>query len=114
MEIKHPDYHIKYSQETGIVSCFGSLECRGKQGYAEIAALLKNVVEAKKPEIILDIRKLEFLNTTGITTLGVFIIGIRKTGVSRLKILGAKQHPWQARAFKGLKKLLPGMETEFE
>ncbi|QTA80770.1 Uncharacterized protein dnl_30830 [Desulfonema limicola] len=114
MKINHPDYHLEFNPETGVVSCAGSLELRGKQGYAGIAELLKNVMEAKPPVITLDIRHLEFLNTTGITTFGGFIIGIRKTGASRLKVLGAKNYPWQARAFKGLQKLLPAMEIEFK
>jgi len=114
MEVKDNNYKITYNPETGIIVCAGSFELRGKEGYAEIAELFKNVVESKAPLIILDMKELEFLNTTGITTLGGFIIGVRKKGESRLKIIGSRQYSWQARSLKGLRKLMPNMELEFE
>ena len=112
MEIKNDDYKIAYNPESGIIACSGNLELRGKEGYAGIAALLKNAVESKTRLIILDMRKLEFLNTMGITTLGGFIIDVRNKGNKGLKVRASTQYPWQGRALKGLEILMENMEVE--
>jgi len=114
MEIKGEKYNIAYDAENAAISCSGTLDFRGKEGYKEMAALLEEAVNAESPDIILDIRKLEFLNSSGITTLGGFIIKIRKKGASHLTIRGSKKYSWQARSVKGLQKLLPSMNQEFE
>lgn len=114
MEVKNDNYKITYKHATGIIACSGNLELRGKEGYADIAELLKNVVESKTQLIILDMRKLKFLNTMGITTLGGFIIDVRNKGNTGLKIRISRQYPWQARALKGLEILMENMEVEVE
>ncbi len=114
MEISGEKYRVRYDEENSTVFCQGTLDLRGKEGYQEMADILALTVNSESPLITLDIRELEFLNSSGITTLGGFIIKIRKKGVSRLKIMGAKKHSWQARSVKGLQKLLPAMEQEFE
>jgi hypothetical protein len=112
MEVKNDNYKIAYNPESGIIACSGNIELRGKEGYADIAKLLKNVVESKVQLIILDMRKLEFLNTMGITTLGGFIIDVRNKGNTGLKIRISRQYPWQGKALKGLEILMENMEVE--
>jgi len=114
MEIKGEKYNIAYDMENATIFCSGTLDFRGKEGYREMAALLEKAVNSESPRIILDIRELEFLNSSGITTLGGFIIKIRKKGASHLTIRGSKKYSWQARSVKGLQKLLPSMNQEFE
>ncbi len=114
MEILNKKYSIYYDTENAILFCKGILELRGKEGYQEIVDILDLPVNSKPPLITLDIRELEFLNSSGVTTLGGFIIRIRKKGKSRLKVIGANKYSWQARSLKGLQKLMPSMELEFE
>lgn len=114
MEIKEEKYSVCYDAENAGVYCKGMLELRGKEGYQRIADLLEQAVRSESPLITLDIRELEFLNSSGITTLGGFIIRLRKKGSSRLKIMGAQKYSWQIRSLKGLRRLMPGMELMFE
>lgn len=114
MEIKTEKYNIYYDRENAIVFCKGTLDLRGKEGYRKIADLLDLAVNGKSPLITIDIRELEFLNSSGITIFGSFIIKIRKNGSAALKIIGTNKYSWQARSLKGLQKLMPSMELEFE
>jgi len=114
MEIRGDKYSVRYDAEKTTFFCEGTLDLRGKEGYGKVADMMEKIVNEAPPLISLDIRELEFLNSSGITTLGGFIIKIRKKGLSRMKIIGADKYSWQARSMKGLQKLMPGMEQEFE
>lgn len=109
------EYSVTYDAATGTIKCEGMLDLRGKEGYQPVATLFENVVEAAPETITLDIRNLEFLNSSGITTIGSgLIIKARKKGASNVAIQCAKRYAWQERSIKGLSKLMPGMTLSFE
>lgn len=81
MQIKGEKYHVGYNPETSTIFCEGMLNLRGKDGYKDIANLFDQVVKQNhSAKITVDVRELEFLNSSGITTLGGFIIKLRKKG----------------------------------
>lgn len=111
------NHRVSYDPTTATVTCSGFLDLRGKEGYKEIVKLLDTVAEQSPSaeKIILDIRDLEFLNSSGITTLGGFVIKLRNKGGIRLMIKCSNKHSWQSRSMKGLEKLMSeGMELVFE
>ena len=117
MNIQGEHYSVVYDVEAVVLKCSGSLDMRGKAGYKEIAELFDKVVHADPvlENIYLDVRELEFLNSSGITTLGGFIIKLRKRGVSRLFVQCSNKYAWQSRSMASLKKLMPdGLELSFE
>jgi len=114
MEINGEGYDVRYDQGEATVICSGSFDLRGKEGYGEIVKLLGQVVDEGKPIMNLDLREVEFLNSSGITTLGGFIIKLRDKKVSRLCVLCSSKYTWQSRSMRGLQKLMPDMSIEFE
>jgi hypothetical protein len=114
MSIHGEGYTINYEPEQAAILCTGILDLRGKEGYLEVSKLLEEVVGDGKPSITLDLRGLEFLNSSGITTLGGFIIKLRDKGGSSLRVLCSNQYTWQSRSMQGLQRLLPGMTIEFD
>ncbi|MBF0099895.1 MAG: hypothetical protein HQK77_03215 [Desulfobacterales bacterium] len=117
MQVQGDKYTIVYHSETATVRCDGMLDLRGKDGYTEISELFTKVLDQipLPKKIILDIRDLEFLNSSGITTLGGFIIRLRNKGGIQLLIQCANKHSWQLRSMKGLQKLMSeGLELNFE
>lgn len=117
MRIHGERYDVHYDPATARVSCSGILDLRGKQSYKDIAELLDNAVNQEPPPEImtLDVRKLEFLNSSGITTLGGFVIKLRNKGGIRLIIRCSDKISWQERSMKGLTRLMPeGLEVSFE
>ncbi len=113
MEVRGEGYIVSYDSGSATISCSGMLDLRGKEGYGEILQLFEKVVEENPEGVVLDLRELEFLNSSGITTIGGFIIKLRNKGGSKLQILCANKFTWQFRSMQGLQKLMPGMSLEF-
>ncbi len=115
MEIMDEKFHVRYDAATGTIACQGIMDMRDKKGYQPVADLFDEVIEQSPPIITLDIRKLEFLNSTGITTIGSgLVIKIRNKGLSTLVIRCSKDFPWQARSMKGISKLMREIELRFD
>ncbi|MDM8526104.1 hypothetical protein QUF80_22240 [Desulfococcaceae bacterium HSG8] len=109
------EYRVAYDAATGTISCEGTLDLRGKEGYRPIAELFEKVTDEAPETITLDIRQLEFLNSSGITTIGSgLIIKARKKGASKMAVSCSKKYTWQERSIRGLSKLMPGMELKFD
>ena len=112
-EINQEDYRVNYDPETSVITCSGRFRLRGEE-YAPIAALLNEAADAKPPTMTLDLRKLQFLNSSGINILSKFVLRVRKHNVSTVTILGNAAFPWQHKSLKNLQRLLPGLQVEFE
>ncbi len=117
MEIQGPTYSVSYNAGTHTVKYKGVFNIRGSEGYSEITAMLNKIEAQLSPpaEVVLDVREMEFLNSSGITTLGKFVIRLRqKTGVS-LTVLCSYKQSWQEYSMKGLERLMPvGLTLKFE
>jgi anti-anti-sigma factor len=113
MEVRGAGYLVCYDPERATVICEGILDLRGKAGYGEIMELLEQAVAADSPLVTLDLKDLEFLNSSGITTLGGFIIKLRDREVGRLRIQCSNKYTWQSRSMRGLQKLMPTMQLDF-
>ena len=113
-QLEHEDYHVTYNPETGTVTCSGAFRLRGNTEYAAITSLLNQAADAKPDTLTLDVRELQFLNSSGINTLSKFVIQVRKHKASQMVILGSSQHPWQQKSLKNFQRLLPGLQLEIE
>lgn len=113
MEIKNEDYQVTYDPETGTVTCSGSFRLRGSE-YAQIADMLNEAADARPPIITLDLRELQFLNSSGINTLSKFVIRVRQHKTSQVIVKGTNQFPWQKKSLRNLERLLPGLQLELE
>jgi len=117
MHVSGDKYSVVYNPETATLTCSGVLDLRGKESYKDISALFDTAADrSPSPErIFLDVRDLEYLNSSGITTIGGFAIRIRNKGGIRLLIQCAKRHSWQSRSMSSLLRLVPEcMELTFE
>ena len=114
MEIKTENYSIWYDSATETVICEGSLRLSGMEEYEPIVQLLNNVVDQGLSTIILNLRELEFLNSSGINVLSKFAIKVRQKGNIQLVIKGSKNIPWQGKSLKNLQRLMPSLQLELE
>lgn len=114
MEINGENYSVFYDSETSTISCEGSLRLYGAAGYGDISALLEKAAETESENITLDLRKLKFLNSSGINVISKFVIKVRNQKTSGLTVLGTKQFPWQQKSLKNLNRLMPDLKLEFE
>lgn len=114
MEIQSKDYSIFYDSVTETISCQGSLRLNGMEEYAPIVQLLNDVAEHDPPTLTLNLRNLEFLNSSGINVISKFVIKVRQKGTMQMVVLGSKNIPWQGKSLKNLQRLMPKLQLELE
>jgi hypothetical protein len=114
MEIKTDDYHIVFDKSSATVTCKGSLLLSGTEEYAPILDLLNQAADQQVDQLVLDLRPLEFLNSSGINTLTKFVINVRNRQTLQLTGMGYEEIPWQVRLLKNLKRLMPDLQLNLE
>lgn len=110
--ITQDDYQVHYDPASASVTCGGSFRLRGPE-YTPIQDLLIAAAEAGHPRLTLDVRELQFLNSSGINTLSKFVMHVRKQGKTQLLITGSEAYPWQKKSLLNLQRLLPDLQLEF-
>ncbi len=114
MEIKTENYKVLYDDKSNNIIFDGSLRLNGTAEYASITELLNNVAQQEPEKIILDLKELNFLNSSGISILSKFVINIRRRKNIQMVVVGAKKNPWQNKSLKNLQRLLPTLKLEME
>ena len=109
MEIKTDTYQITYNNTKHTICFQGSLRLNGTNEYSSISELLSRVVETEPEKIVLDIKELKFLNSSGINMLSKFVINVRKRQNIQMSVIGVKKIPWQDKSLKNLQRLMPSL-----
>ncbi|HEY9848099.1 MAG TPA: hypothetical protein V6D28_01470 [Leptolyngbyaceae cyanobacterium] len=112
MEIKSEDYHVWYAPETSTVFFRGFLRLAGMEEYRPVMDLLVNALE-KSSQFTINLRDLEFLNSSGISMLSMFVIKVREKGNIHLVLQGSNKILWQTKSLKNLQRLMPGLKLDF-
>lgn len=90
--------------------CFkGALRLSGTDDYAPILDLLKETLSTSALPIVLDLRELDFLNSSGITMFSRFVIEARDCAGIDIQVLASETVPWHARSLKNLQRLMPAL-----
>lgn len=114
MEIKGQDYHVTYHSDRALLILAGSYELPGMKEYGCIVELLNQVVEEKPATITLDMRNVNFMNSSALSMILKFGIKIRNKEASHLVVLGSKKYPWQSKSLKNIKRFVRNAELKFE
>lgn len=114
MEIKTEEYNVYYDPANETLSCQGSLRLSGMEEYAPFVQLLNDIAEQQPPKIILNLKELEFLNSSGINVLSKFVIKIRQKGTIQMVVQGSTTIPWQGKSLKNLQRLMPSLKLVLE
>ena len=114
MEINTENYRVKYDETSHNIIFDGSLRLNGSAEYASISELLDYVARQEPEKIVLDLRELSFLNSSGISILSKFTMKVRKCKNIQMVVIGAKKNPWQGKSLKNLQRLMPSLKLEFE
>jgi hypothetical protein len=112
-EIRGENFTVFYAPDSHTVTFEGS--CRlYPDDYEIISQLLTRILEESPETITLDLRQLEYLNSSGISMLTSFVINIRNLNASQLVVLGSRAYPWQNYSLRNFQRLLPSLELEVE
>lgn len=112
-ELKGHKYTVNYDSRAGIVNCIGRFRLL-KPEYKQISDLLHQAVEDGHDELTLNLRGLEFLNSSGIKTFYEFVIDVRNHNNIQLLIQGSASHKWQPLILENCRKLMPKLQLEIQ
>ena len=112
-DIQGEEYSIRYDAATSTVSFEGSLSLASIEDFAPITDLLNAALDSASPKLILNLRQLEFLNSSGISVLSRFVIKARSQSDTTLTIQGSEAIIWQKRSLRNLQRLMPAMQLEW-
>ena len=114
MEIKAENYHIIYDSIKEVVEFQGALRLSGTKEYGQIFDFLNEILEQEPEKITLNLQKLKFLNSSGISMLSKFVINVRKKKNIQILVMGASDNPWQSKSLKNLQRLMPSLVLEIQ
>lgn len=112
-EFKGENHSVVFDTGTGVVAMRGTFRLNGALEYAPVAEVLSKALENDQ-DITLDLRHLDFLNSSGIATLSKFVIEVRNRGGRNLRILGAAKIAWQSKSLINLQRLMPSLTIAFQ
>ncbi len=112
MEIKTDDYTIWYDADAATIFFRGFLRLEGIAEYQPIMDFLLSVME-QTSTFTINLRELEFLNSSGISMLSMFVVKVREKGDAHLVFQGSDKILWQTRSLKNLQRLMPKLTLEF-
>ena len=112
MEIRTDDYTVIYDPASTTVVMRGFLRLEGMDGYPRVMDLLIKATELAETCTV-DLQDLEFLNSSGISMLSMFVVKMRQRGNITLTLRGSEQILWQTKSLKNLQRLMPNLKLEF-
>ena len=112
MKIEGEGHRVTY--EENVITISGKLSLM-LEDYEELEDFFEKVVESEPPELTLDIRNLEYLNSSGIKTICVGLI-LEADDVEnlRMRILCSERYTWQKETVPTFEDLMDDMEIVFE
>jgi len=112
MMIETEDYKAYYEADSAKVVLEGFLRLNGIEAYQPVMDLLLTAV-SQADTCTVDLHQLEFLNSSGISMLSMFVVKVRDNTQTQLSFIGSEQILWQTRSLKNLKRLMPQLVIEF-
>jgi hypothetical protein len=107
--INGESFEVRLEENSSTVFFKGALRLSGTEDYAPILDLLKETLVHAAPPIVLDLRELDFLNSSGITMFSRFVIEARDCAGINLHVVASGAVPWHARSLKNLQRLMPSL-----
>lgn len=111
-EIQTADYSVSLDAQSNTVQFSGELALSNPGEYDPINSLLSELADQEPDVLTLDLRKLDFVNSSGISMLSKFVLGMRKKKGTQVVVLGSEDIAWQGKSLRNLEKLLPGLKLE--
>ena len=102
-------FDVRLEEENSTILFKGALRLCGTDDYAPILDMLKETLTSPAMPIVLDLRELDFLNSSGITMLSRFVMEARDHPGIDLQVLASEAVPWHARSLRNLQRLMPGL-----
>lgn len=105
MELLAGDSRIQYIQENNTLKFSGSMRLANMKEYDAVLQFIKESGEKAESEMNLDLSELQFLNSSGITTLSLFVLHCKKQNNPQITVHGNADVSWQQKSIANFQKL---------
>jgi hypothetical protein len=112
VDINTEEYSIFHDATSNTVVIKGFLRLDGMQEYKPIMEALLGTLDNVQ-DLTIDVRDLEFLNSSGISTLSMFVVKVRERKDVHLTLRGSEAVLWQTKSLKNLQRLMPSLTLEY-
>ncbi|MCB9797621.1 MAG: hypothetical protein H6741_33445 [Alphaproteobacteria bacterium] len=112
MGISGDTYELDYDEERGVLRVEGTMRLSPREYLAIKDFLIETGAEADE-QLTVDLRRLEFMNSSGINTLYQFAMSLRQREDLAVRVLGDKAIGWQAKSLANFRRFAPGSELEW-
>ncbi len=109
MEIKTEDYSVWYESGSSTMFFRGFLRLDGMEAYKPVMNLMLNALEQSASRFTLNLSELEFLNSSGISMISMFVVQVRQRGNVQMALQGSDKVLWQTKSLKNLQRLMPSL-----
>ncbi len=111
-KIESGTYKAVYLEEENRILLQGDLRLESVEKYDEIINFISdNTLSSKRP-VILDITRLETLNSSGIAALGMLMVEMKRHD-REISIIGSRYISWQTLSLEGFKDINEKLSIEF-
>ncbi|AIE74342.1 MULTISPECIES: hypothetical protein [unclassified Synechocystis] len=112
MEITTEDYRIYFEEENNTLYFRGFLRLEGMKEYQPLMNTMLAILDNCN-ELTINLEGLEFLNSSGISMLSMFVMKVRGKEGTTLAFKGSKNILWQTKSLRNLQRLMPSLTLEF-
>lgn len=112
MEIQDKNYTVEYIEEENKITFKGNLRLKSVEEYNQIMDFIFNHSLTSGKILLLDMTKLNVINSAGIASIGLFLIKMREHN-KKIKILASKYTHWQAVSLKDFTDINDNLEIEY-
>ena len=112
MELEVGDSKLTYQDNEQTIDIAGSMRLANLSEYEVVGDFFKKAAGKAQDKLIMDVRNLQFLNSSGITTFSMFILSCKKEGKPKLIVLGSNDISWQEKSLRNFKKLWDDVEVQ--
>ena len=112
MNLNAGDAEIKFDSNNHVIEFNGSMRLANMKEYEQVGAFLREHGNNIQDFLILDFQKLLFLNSSGITTISLFILECKKKAKLTLTVKGSNDVSWQKKSLSNFKKLWSDIQLE--
>ena len=114
MQLQTDEFSVSFDEDGACIKFQGSMRLRSARDYDNLKRLLRSAHGKDLPTLTLDFRELKFLNSSGIGTIGQFIVEARKADTVQLVLQGSSARPWQPRSLGTFKRIWPKVELTID
>ncbi|RKZ88433.1 MAG: hypothetical protein DRR19_12550 [Candidatus Parabeggiatoa sp. nov. 1] len=112
--IETNEYQIVRDFTNATISLQGKLRLKSVKEYNPIVEMFDQLIDQEPPVVMLNLRDLRFINSSGINVLSKFLLKVQRKNASQLTVQVSEQYAWQKKVLKSLKRIMPELQLEWD